>query len=143
MDKFATLLAVYLRTFATAIGLALTIVGIPFAVRLLVRWYLALEAVMVANRNDKDAINLSSRLVTGRWWRIAGLMMLTALPTLLFAVLVAVSSLGELASALARGVFTVLLLPLVAGFWTLYFLDLAQRAGIEVQTSTAQVQAIQ
>jgi hypothetical protein len=129
MEKFSTLLSVYLRTFGAAVGLALTIVGIPFAVRLLVRWYFAPQSAMLTQASAKDAISHSCTLVAGRWWQTAGFVLVTLLPGLLFSIALAAWAPGELASVVTRSGFSALVLPLIAAFWTLLFIDLVDRVG--------------
>ena len=60
--------------------LAITVIGIPWAIRLFVRWNFAIYAVMLNDQNAKAAISFSCDLVTGRWWQMAGLLLATFAP---------------------------------------------------------------
>ncbi|HWV23497.1 MAG TPA: hypothetical protein VNZ58_04860 [Thermomicrobiales bacterium] len=60
-----------LRSTAIIVLLALTIVGIPFAIRNLVRWMFIPQAVMLDGRRGADARAESERSVDGHWLQTA------------------------------------------------------------------------
>jgi hypothetical protein len=100
-------------------------------VRLLVRWYLAPQAVVLTNMGAKEAISRSCALLEGHWWQTAGYIVITLIPSILITAIVAAWPPGELVSALVRSAFSVLILPLIAAFWTLLFLDLPETVELD------------
>ena len=66
------------------IAIALTLIGIPIAIRKYVDWQFVQQEVLFENKRIRDAFRGSSRLVRGRWWytvRVAGfLWLLTVSP---------------------------------------------------------------
>lgn len=59
--------------------MAITIVGIPFAVYFGLRWYFALQAVLLEGASPMEALRGSSELVEGSWWRVLGITIVVAL----------------------------------------------------------------
>jgi hypothetical protein len=51
--------------------LALSVIGIPWAIHRLVRYQLFSPVVMIEGCGGREGLARSSRLVTGRWWRTA------------------------------------------------------------------------
>ncbi|MFE0424952.1 glycerophosphoryl diester phosphodiesterase membrane domain-containing protein [Streptomyces sp. NPDC058953] len=66
-------------------GLALALVGAvaatPVAVWLMIRFALAPPALMLERQGVVEAMRRSAKLVTGSWWRVFGVIVLTALLT--------------------------------------------------------------
>ncbi len=62
-----------LRSAAVVIGLALTVVGLPWAIRQLIRYQLVPQSVVLEERSGPEAMARSSELVTGRWVPTAAL----------------------------------------------------------------------
>ena len=129
LDRLGALLELAVRTFGSAFLLAITIAGIPLALRILVRWIFGTEAIMLRGSNAKGAISLSCMLATGRWWQLAGVILLfflvIGLPNLTAPFLIdrEVTVVGWMAAS-------VLISPVVGCFWTLLFLDLEERTDI-------------
>jgi hypothetical protein len=106
----------------------LTIVGTPIAIYLLVRWFFALQAVVIEDLGTGEALSLSSRLVKGIWWRLAGVLLLIV--ALFAAPLFAMFFLLQpthLAYVLIASAVAVVLAPLFASFSTLLFFRLRER----------------
>jgi hypothetical protein len=124
LSKLATLLELLIRQLGAALLLAITIIGIPFAVRILVRWFFGTQAVVLNDLSAKEAISLSCRLVSGRWWRVAGTSLLVSVlfggPA--FAVFLAFGS--STASYVISSILSTIVRPFAAAFWTLLFLQL-------------------
>jgi hypothetical protein len=53
------------------VGLAVTLIGVPIAIWLLVRWLFVSQATMLDDADVKGALAASSNAVRGRWWRVA------------------------------------------------------------------------
>ena len=79
----------FVRSLGIVVGLAITIVGIPWAIRQLVRYQFLPQVVVLEGGDGRSALARSSELVRGRWWYIAG--MLTMFNLLIGAVVVVIS----------------------------------------------------
>ena len=55
--------------------LAITIIGIPFAIYLGVRWGFYAQAVLIEEHSATNALRRSRELVRGAWWRVFGIML--------------------------------------------------------------------
>lgn len=75
LDAFAPVLAVSIL-FAVGVFLGLLLLVIP-GVFLAVRWYFLVQAVVVDGRRAIGALERSSSLVRGSWWRVLGIAVLT------------------------------------------------------------------
>lgn len=116
-------------------GLAITIVGAPFAANKFVAWSFVKQEILFHDRGVRDAFHGSANLVRGRWWHsvrfLAFLFVLATVagPILTFALiftnlpLIWVDLLGSLIFAL--------LIPYVALGETVLYLDLQARAETE------------
>jgi len=63
--------------YGLAVGLlTLTIIGIPVAIWLYVRWALFVPALLTENLGPGRALGRSAQLVDGRWWRTFGILLL-------------------------------------------------------------------
>ena len=54
--------------------LAITIIGIPFAIYFAVRWGFYAQAVLIEQTSATNALRRSSELVKGTWWRVFGIL---------------------------------------------------------------------
>ncbi len=70
-DHWRPLLGGFLRSAAIVVGLAITVIGIPWAVRQAVRYQFLAPAVVVDDLDGRRALHRSSALVRGRWWHTA------------------------------------------------------------------------
>ncbi len=118
--------------------LALTIIGIPFAIRKYVDWQFVQQQIVFRDTSIRDAFRGSRQVVRGRWWRtlrIAGFFWLLSIvvgPMLGFALIFADLSLPAI--NLFGSVVFALLTPYVALGRTLLFFDLESRARPVPQT---------
>ncbi len=55
--------------------LAVTIVGIPFALYFAARWGFFVETLLLEGVSARDALSRSSELVRGMWWRVCGMLL--------------------------------------------------------------------
>ena len=86
-DKFWQLLGCFFVWSLVIGALALTIIGIPFAIYFTVRWGLFLGTVMFEESTVKQALRRSSELARGAWWQLFGtLLVLLLLSTLVHAI---------------------------------------------------------
>jgi hypothetical protein len=61
-----------LGTLVVCVVLAVTVIGIPFAAWLFVRWLFLQEAIILRGLGLRDALRQSAALVRGAWWRTLG-----------------------------------------------------------------------
>ncbi|MEL7207795.1 MAG: hypothetical protein AAGK32_06115, partial [Actinomycetota bacterium] len=61
----------YARALLIIVGLALTLIGLPWAIRQLVRYQFFGQVIMVEDRRGGEALRRSSELVRGRWLHTA------------------------------------------------------------------------
>jgi hypothetical protein len=66
------LLVTVLRAALIVVGLLVTVLGIPWAIRQLVRYQLAPQVVAVEGASGKRALDRCTELVRGSWWWTAG-----------------------------------------------------------------------
>lgn len=52
-----------------ALGLVITIIGIPVAVYKIVCWQFVQQEILIEDKGIRDAFRGSSNQVRGRWWR--------------------------------------------------------------------------
>lgn len=73
ISKLRVLLATWLRGAAIVIGLAITIVGLPWAIRQYVRYQIATTTIVFEDLAPQAALRRCSQLVKGRmrWWHTA------------------------------------------------------------------------
>jgi hypothetical protein len=111
--------------------LALTIIGIPFAIWKYVEWQFVQQEILFRDKGIRAAFRGSTQLVRGNWWRtvrIAGFLWLISIvagPVLGFALIFTPLSLTW--ANLAGSVVFALLNPYVAIGRTLLYFDLAAR----------------
>lgn len=114
------------------LALAITVIGIPFAVWKYVGWQFVQQEILFEDKKIREAFRSSSNLVRGRWWRtvrVAGFFWLLSVvsgPVLGFALIFTSLSLFWI-NAIGSIVFA-LLVPYVALGRTLLYFDLQARA---------------
>jgi hypothetical protein len=110
-------------------ALALSVVGIPWAISRAIRWLFVSQAVLLDNAGPRAALTLSSRAVAGRWWRTAATSLLlsfvegAAAPLLGILFLVVVTPAIRSVNWLSSFLYAVLVPLSVIGL-TLLYLDL-------------------
>jgi hypothetical protein len=122
-----------LREALIVVVLVLTVVGIPVAAYLLVRWAFVSQASVIEKRQPRQALRRSAELVRGRWWRTFGVTatvnVLAALsgPVVGLVALFTVTSASLDAINLIGSIVYVFTIPLAAVAVTLLYFDLAER----------------
>ena len=121
-----------LRQYAAVILLTLSVIGLPVAIWLFIRWSLFAQACVMQRASAPEALGRSTELVRGHWWRTLGF-------TALIDIVVAVSGplLGVVLLLLSGGSLTfinlvgsliyALTVPYAAIALTLYYYDLELR----------------
>jgi hypothetical protein len=119
-------------TVVVLILLDLTVVGIPFSIWLLVRWSLLAQVVELEGCSVLGSLRRSSELVSGHWWRVASISVVTTglallLGPFLGALLLLVSDASfDVVNVVAGLVYTVTL-PFAAIATTYVYYDLLVR----------------
>ena len=75
IDRFWQLLGCFLLWCLVIGVLTVTIIGIPFAIYLAVRWGFFLGTILFEEPFMSSALKRSSELVSGMWWRIFGMLL--------------------------------------------------------------------
>ena len=127
--RLGALLLALLRVMGITLLLFITIVGIPFAIYLWIRWAFTTQAVVIEGTNSRDALSLSADIVEGSWWRTFGILLvvglLVAIPSGVPGMILGLVSYE--ASALANSVMSVIVTPFAVSASTLLFFDLSSR----------------
>ena len=79
LQRFFPLLGCALLWLLVVIVLAVTIVGIPFALYFAVRWGFFVETLLLEEVSARHALKRSSELVSGMWWRMCGMLLAVCL----------------------------------------------------------------
>lgn len=74
-QRFWTYLGCFILWSLVVGVLAVTIIGIPFAIYFSVRWGLYSIPVLLEGTTARNALRRSTQLVTGTWWRVFGIML--------------------------------------------------------------------
>jgi len=132
LQRFWRVVGAQLLAILGVIGLAITIIGIPFAAWKFVSWQFVQQEILFEDKGIRDAFRGSSNLVRGRWWhtvRVAGFLWLVSIvvgPVLGFALIFTNFSLLWI-NVIGSVVFA-LIVPYVALGRTLLYFDLGARA---------------
>ena len=120
--------------------IAVTIIGIPFAIRKVVDWRFAQEEILFEDRSIREAMRGSTRVVRGQWWRAAGILTAFSIlgqipgPILGFALLF--TTVPTTTVNVLGAVLFAVLVPYVGIGRTLLYLDLAARKVTEAVPAT-------
>ncbi len=75
LSKYVPLLVCYFISVFVCTGLAITCIGIPFSVFLLVRWSVYSLPILIEDHSTLGALRRSSELVKNMWWRVCGIVL--------------------------------------------------------------------
>jgi hypothetical protein len=78
-DNLGPLIGAALRAAIIVLLLAVTIVGIPFAINRFVRWMFLAQVIMIEGIRGQAVLARSSELVQGRWWNTLGRLIVVGL----------------------------------------------------------------
>jgi len=115
--------------------MALTIIGLPFAIRYLVSWAFVQQEVLFTDKSIRDSFRTSADLVRGRWWRaVRTIVPLTLLLTImgpLLGLVLIFTPLPLLLVNLIGSLVFALTIPFVSSGNTLLYFDLEARRNAE------------
>jgi hypothetical protein len=77
--RIGIVLGASIRATLITVALAITIVGIPFAIMRVVRWSFLSQVVMLDDKTGEEVLATSARLVEGYWWSTFGRLIVTSL----------------------------------------------------------------
>jgi uncharacterized membrane protein len=124
------------REVLAVLVLLVTVVGIPVAAYLLVRWAFATQAAVIEKLPPRRALQRSAELVHGRWWRIFGITATVNVLAALSGPLVGVTVLLTVTSAsldeinLIGALVYSFTIPLAAIAVTLLYFDVVERPAV-------------
>lgn len=99
--------------------------SVPYFV---VRWNFSPQAVMLEGKRNWAALDASSSIVKGRWWRTLGVLLLITLVAIgPFMIAGAAQALPAIAAATVLSAVFALMLPFIVGAQTLLYYDLRAR----------------
>ncbi|MFI5053524.1 MAG: hypothetical protein ACHQDE_04115 [Acidimicrobiia bacterium] len=136
LGKLATLFGWVVFAAVVVVVLDLTVVGIPVAAWLIVRWSLLAQVVVLDDRTSPGPLRRSAALVRGHWWRVALFtVVVTGLGLLLGPVvggvlLLATSAAFNVINLITALVYTVTM-PFVAIATTYLYYDLNTRSVLD------------
>ncbi len=138
-SRFRSLAGALLRVAFHIVLLAITIVGIPWAIQRGVRWLFVEQAVILDSTSAKAALSYSADAVIGSWWRTVGIVIIIsvigAVPSFLTTGVVAFAPV--LVSGTVNAVINALVLPFIVAAMTLLYLDLKARKEANVAVDIA------
>ena len=102
-------------------GLCLTIIGIPFAVYLGVKWCFALPYIIIKGTGITEALSKSSALVKDNWWRVLGINLM------FFVIAAGINSIAGLLPFIGMLISTIVSAPITVLGSVLLFFDLRAR----------------
>jgi len=102
-------------------GMAITVIGIPFAVYFGVRWLFVYQAALLEVTGPRAALSRSSALVKGTWWRVFGIILVIGI------IVFAASAILGLIPVVGSIIGTILVTPFGVAGGTLLYYDLRVR----------------
>lgn len=130
-DRFGDVISASVKATGIVFLLSLTVVGIPWAVKRLVKWAFIIQSIIVDGQTGETALAYSESLVLGRWWvtfgRLLGTWLVLVIPTVILnqVVLAAVPGVAGIIASHATDFVT---LPFGMITTTLIFFDLKLRS---------------
>jgi len=139
-DRFNDVVSASVRATAIAFALGVTIVGIPWAIKRLVKWAFVIQSIIVDGQAGEPSLAYSESLVLGRWWLTFGRLLASGLVVGLPAVIVSeviLLAVPGMIGIIASQVTDFLALPFGIISTTLIFFDLKTRKARHDSTSPA------
>ena len=133
--RIGALLGAMLLAGIAVIAMAITIIGIPFAVYFGTRWFGIAQAVILEAKSPREALSRSSDLVKNTWWRVFGILIVVGL---------IVGGIGGILGIpvglipwIGQSLVTMLVMPIgVIGATLLYYDLVFRKEGCSLETMT-------
>ena len=118
--RLRTMIVAEILVVLAIVGIAITVIGIPFVIYLALRWIFVGQSILLEGVGSRDALSRSSDLVRGNWWWVFGIM---------FVVSIIISISGFILGLIPFGAIigTILLTPIGLAAATLLYYDLRVR----------------
>ena len=128
LGRYGAMLGASLLSGLAVLLMAITIIGIPFAIYFWVRWAFFYQAASLERSGPSAALARSSNLVRGNWWRVFGILLLMLILWLIPYIIASVI-LGFIpyAGPILEVVVAVLFAPVLVIVQTLLYHDLRVR----------------
>ena len=136
LRRLKGLVELELRYAGAFLGLLLTVIGIPWAARLLVRWFFAAQAFVIENMSPKEAIGRSCEIVQGRWWRTACMVFFPFLITAPFFIVQFLVSPPLLVDATISVLFALFVQPVLMAYFVKLYFELRERPILSLNAAT-------
>ncbi len=128
LGRFGAMLGASFLAGLGVILMAITIVGIPFAIYFAVRWFFVYQTASLENCGPRAALARSSDLVGDHWWRVFGILLLIGiLVGIANGIASGILGLIPFVGPILLVVVAVLLAPVMVIAWTLLYHDLRTR----------------
>ena len=131
LDQFWRVVTAKLLSIIGVSLLAITVIGIPFAIRFLVTWTFVQQEVLFSGRSVRESFSSSTDLVRGHWWRtvrtMVPLLLLLAIVGPFLGLILIFTSLPLLLVNLIGSVVFAMAIPFVTTGTTLLYFDLKAR----------------
>jgi hypothetical protein len=98
--------------------MAITVVGIPFAIYFGIRWAFIAQVVMLEGLGGTNAMARSSQLVAGSWWRTLGILVLMAIMVAIVGAIVSGIFTAILGAGILSGIIQLIVQILLAPFYS-------------------------
>lgn len=134
-ERFRDVVSASLRATGIVFLLSITVVGIPWAIKRLVKWAFIIPAIVVDAQTGESALGYSESLVLGRWWVTFGRLIASALVLLLPAFVVnqlILAAIPGVAGVILSHVTDFVTLPYGMITTALLFFDLKSRRDADV-----------
>ncbi len=128
IGRYGAMLGASFLAGLAVILMAITFIGIPFAIFFAVRWFFVYQTASLERCGPRTALARSSGLVRGNWWRVFGILLLIAIILAIAnGITSAILVLMPFVGSILLVVFAVLLAPIMVLAATLLYHDLRVR----------------
>jgi hypothetical protein len=139
-QRFGVIAGAVIRSELIILALAMTIVGIPWAIMRVVRWAFISQVIMLEQKAGEEVLATSAQLVSGYWWATAGRLLVSGIIVLVPAFFVsglAVVALPAILSAFVDAAIVFVTVPYGIISTTLMYFDLKARKARHDSINTA------
>ena len=127
VDRIGSLVGTSLLVGVLVGLMAITVIGIPFAIYFGIRWVFIAQVVMLENRAGTAAMQRSGQLVQGFWWRTFGILLLVGIIIGVISDILTLPFGQNVSGDIVRLVVQIILTPIAAAVATLLYFDMRVR----------------
>jgi hypothetical protein len=129
-ERFGDVVGASLRATGIVVLLSVTLIGIPWAIKRLVKWAFIIQSIIVDGQRGEPSLAYSESVVEGRWWitlgRLVASGLVVGLPVVIVSQVILLAMPGVV-GIIAAHVLDFLTLPYGIISTTLIFFDLKTR----------------